>query len=167
MRFATQVEAQDTSVIAQLGWPDMRLPLLYSLSWPHRVRMSYDQLDLAKLCTCIRSLLSRVRLGPLPRIYTRRLAEALLRTADSRRCIVDDAPAFACLSVIFATSTPSRSRRFRAVEVLRRRNICALHLFRGISQQSKGNTLRATSQQTSRRLPLSSILLSTQTSCGS
>ncbi len=46
-----QVEAQDTSVIAQLGWPDMRLPLLYSLSWPHRVRMSYDQLDLAKLCT--------------------------------------------------------------------------------------------------------------------
>lgn len=47
---ALQVEAQDTSVIAQLGWPDMRLPLLYSLSWPHRVRMSYDQLDLAKLC---------------------------------------------------------------------------------------------------------------------
>ena len=25
------VEAQDTSVIAQLGWPDMRLPLLYSI----------------------------------------------------------------------------------------------------------------------------------------
>ncbi|CAM9160345.1 unnamed protein product, partial [Hapterophycus canaliculatus] len=45
----SMVEAQDTSVIAQLGWPDMRLPLLYSLSWPHRVRMSYDQLDLAKL----------------------------------------------------------------------------------------------------------------------
>ncbi|CAM9448960.1 unnamed protein product, partial [Sphacelaria rigidula] len=45
----SMVEAQDTSVIAQLGWPDMRLPLLYSLSWPHRVRMSYDQLNLAKL----------------------------------------------------------------------------------------------------------------------
>lgn len=51
IRDTPQVEAQDTSVIAQLGWPDMRLPLLYSLSWPHRVRMSYDQLDLAKLCT--------------------------------------------------------------------------------------------------------------------
>ena len=25
------VEAQDSSVIAQLGWPDMRLPLLYSI----------------------------------------------------------------------------------------------------------------------------------------
>ncbi|CAN0562392.1 unnamed protein product, partial [Ectocarpus sp. 12 AP-2014] len=45
----SMVEAQDTSVIGQLGWPDMRLPLLYSLSWPHRVRMPYDKLDLAKL----------------------------------------------------------------------------------------------------------------------
>ncbi|CAM9345297.1 unnamed protein product [Heterosigma akashiwo] len=43
------VESQDTSVIAQLGWPDMRLPLLYSVSWPHRIRMSYEQLDLVKL----------------------------------------------------------------------------------------------------------------------
>ncbi|MEO0373966.1 MAG: 1-deoxy-D-xylulose-5-phosphate reductoisomerase, partial [Cyanobacteria bacterium P01_A01_bin.17] len=28
------IELQDTSVLAQLGWPDMRLPLLYALSWP-------------------------------------------------------------------------------------------------------------------------------------
>ena len=27
------IELQDTSVLAQLGWPDMRLPLLYALSW--------------------------------------------------------------------------------------------------------------------------------------
>jgi len=25
---------QDSSVLAQLGWPDMRLPILYTLSWP-------------------------------------------------------------------------------------------------------------------------------------
>ncbi|CAN0375907.1 unnamed protein product, partial [Phaeothamnion confervicola] len=47
----SMVEAQDTSVIAQLGYPDMRLPLLYSVSWPHRVRMSYPQLDLARIGT--------------------------------------------------------------------------------------------------------------------
>ncbi|CAM9944373.1 unnamed protein product [Heterosigma akashiwo] len=41
--------ARTASVIAQLGWPDMRLPLLYSVSWPHRIRMSYEQLDLVKL----------------------------------------------------------------------------------------------------------------------
>ena len=33
------IETQDTSVIAQLGLPDMRLPLLYSISWPARVPM--------------------------------------------------------------------------------------------------------------------------------
>ena len=31
------IELQDTSVLAQLGWPDMRLPLLYALSWPDRI----------------------------------------------------------------------------------------------------------------------------------
>lgn len=33
------VETSDTSVIAQLGWPDMRLPILYSMSWPHRLKV--------------------------------------------------------------------------------------------------------------------------------
>jgi 1-deoxy-D-xylulose-5-phosphate reductoisomerase len=45
------VEAQDTSVIAQLGWPDMRLPLLYSISWPARVSMPWKPLDLATVGT--------------------------------------------------------------------------------------------------------------------
>ena len=26
-------------MIAQLGWPDMRLPILYSMSWPHRLKV--------------------------------------------------------------------------------------------------------------------------------
>ena len=43
------VEAQDTSVIAQLGWPDMRLPLLYAISWPARVPMPWKALDLASI----------------------------------------------------------------------------------------------------------------------
>eukprot|EP00596_Hydrurales_sp_CCMP1899_P003859 CAMPEP_0119052350 /NCGR_PEP_ID=MMETSP1177-20130426/73678_1 /TAXON_ID=2985 /ORGANISM="Ochromonas sp, Strain CCMP1899" /LENGTH=453 /DNA_ID=CAMNT_0007031891 /DNA_START=52 /DNA_END=1410 /DNA_ORIENTATION=- len=45
------VEAQDTSVIAQLGWPDMRLPLLYAVSYPARVPMPYKPLDLAEIGT--------------------------------------------------------------------------------------------------------------------
>ena len=36
-------------MIGQLGWPDMRLPLLYSISWPHRIPMSYKPLDLVQL----------------------------------------------------------------------------------------------------------------------
>ena len=42
------IEVQDTSVLAQLGWPDMRLPLLYALSWPERIATSWEPLDLVK-----------------------------------------------------------------------------------------------------------------------
>ncbi len=42
------IELQDTSVLAQLGWPDMRLPLLYALSWPERIPTNWLALDLVK-----------------------------------------------------------------------------------------------------------------------
>jgi 1-deoxy-D-xylulose-5-phosphate reductoisomerase len=42
------IELQDTSVLAQLGWPDMRLPLLYALSWPERIYTDWQKLDLVK-----------------------------------------------------------------------------------------------------------------------
>jgi len=42
------IEVQDTSVLAQLGWPDMRLPLLYALSWPDRLYTQWPPLDLVK-----------------------------------------------------------------------------------------------------------------------
>jgi len=45
----SMVETQDTSCIAQLGWADMRLPLVYSIAWPHRLRMPYKPLDLAEI----------------------------------------------------------------------------------------------------------------------
>ena len=42
------VEFCDGSVIAQLGEPDMRLPIQYALSWPDRFPYSFEQLDLVK-----------------------------------------------------------------------------------------------------------------------
>ncbi len=42
------IEVQDTSMLAQLGWPDMRLPLLYALSYPDRIYTDWEQLDLVK-----------------------------------------------------------------------------------------------------------------------
>jgi len=45
----SMVETQDTSCIAQMGWADMRLPLVYSVSWPHRLKMPYRPLDLAEV----------------------------------------------------------------------------------------------------------------------
>lgn len=48
------IETSDSSVIAQVGWPDMRLPILYSMSWPYRVKVDYgrgidEKFDFAKL----------------------------------------------------------------------------------------------------------------------
>ncbi len=43
------IELADTSVLAQLGWPDMHLPILYGLSWPERLATPWEPLDLVKL----------------------------------------------------------------------------------------------------------------------
>ncbi|GAB2269849.1 hypothetical protein Dimus_004768 [Dionaea muscipula] len=48
----SMVETQDSSVLAQLGWPDMRLPILYTLSWPDRIycsEITWPRLNLCKL----------------------------------------------------------------------------------------------------------------------
>jgi 1-deoxy-D-xylulose-5-phosphate reductoisomerase len=42
------IEVQDTSMLAQLGWADMRLPLLYALSYPERIYTNWEPLDLVK-----------------------------------------------------------------------------------------------------------------------
>ena len=43
------VEFIDSSILAQLGVPDMKLPILYSLSYPERLAGSCPSLDLAEL----------------------------------------------------------------------------------------------------------------------
>jgi 1-deoxy-D-xylulose-5-phosphate reductoisomerase len=42
------IELQDTSVLAQLGWADMRLPLLYAMSYPERIHTDWERLNLVK-----------------------------------------------------------------------------------------------------------------------
>ena len=44
----SMVEYADGSVIAQMGLPDMRLPILYALTAPKRVETSFPRLDLIK-----------------------------------------------------------------------------------------------------------------------
>jgi 1-deoxy-D-xylulose-5-phosphate reductoisomerase len=48
----SMVEYQDHSVIAQLGAPDMRLPIQYALSYPRRLPLAQEHpLDLAAIGT--------------------------------------------------------------------------------------------------------------------
>lgn len=45
------VELRDGAVIAQLGTPDMRLPIQYALTYPERIECSPERLDLFKVGT--------------------------------------------------------------------------------------------------------------------
>lgn len=48
----SMVETSDSSVLAQMGWPDMRLPILYTMSWPERIECSevtWPRLDFVKM----------------------------------------------------------------------------------------------------------------------
>lgn len=47
----SMVQFEDSSVIAQLGNPDMKLPIQYALSYPDRILSSFERLDLAKIST--------------------------------------------------------------------------------------------------------------------
>jgi 1-deoxy-D-xylulose-5-phosphate reductoisomerase len=43
------VEFRDGSVVAQLGSPDMRIPIAHCLAWPHRIDTPSARLDLARV----------------------------------------------------------------------------------------------------------------------
>ncbi|WP_282608212.1 1-deoxy-D-xylulose-5-phosphate reductoisomerase [Pelagibius sp. Alg239-R121] len=45
----SMVSYVDGSVLAQLGMPDMRTPIAYSLAWPERMSAPVDRLDLTKI----------------------------------------------------------------------------------------------------------------------
>ncbi|MDE7389485.1 MAG: 1-deoxy-D-xylulose-5-phosphate reductoisomerase [Lachnospiraceae bacterium] len=47
----SMIEYVDNSVIAQMGVPDMKIPIQYALTYPERVPSDVKQLDLTKLCT--------------------------------------------------------------------------------------------------------------------
>lgn len=45
----SMVEYEDGAVMAQLGTPDMRLPILYAMSWPERLPTGGSRLDFAQM----------------------------------------------------------------------------------------------------------------------
>ena len=47
----SMVSFKDSSVMAQLGCPDMRLPIEYALTYPERSKTDFERLDLAKIAT--------------------------------------------------------------------------------------------------------------------
>lgn len=71
------IEYQDHSMIAQMGVPDMRIPIQYAITWPERYPSPVEQLDLTKVgsltfyspdeetFTCLRACKKAIRKGGL------------------------------------------------------------------------------------------------------
>ncbi len=47
----SMIEYKDSAIIAQLGTPDMKVPIQYALSYPNRIKNSFEKLDLLKYNT--------------------------------------------------------------------------------------------------------------------
>lgn len=47
----SMVQFEDSSIIAQLGMPDMRLPIQYAFAYPNRLKSNFERLDIFKLAT--------------------------------------------------------------------------------------------------------------------
>jgi 1-deoxy-D-xylulose-5-phosphate reductoisomerase len=45
----SMVAYRDGSVLAQMGTPDMRTPIAYSLAWPERIEAGVERLNLARM----------------------------------------------------------------------------------------------------------------------
>ncbi len=75
----------DGAVLAQLGTPDMRLPILYAMSYPQRLPTGGDKLDLFALGS-----LTFERPDPV-RFPSLRMADEALRAGGAAACILNAA----------------------------------------------------------------------------
>lgn len=62
----SMVQYRDTSVVAQLGTPDMRVPIAYGLAWPDRVVSGAKALDFSSLATMTFEVPDNQRFPGLP-----------------------------------------------------------------------------------------------------
>ena len=81
----SMVEYIDGSVLAQLGSPDMRTPIAYSLAWPERISAPTPKLDLAEMGTL------NFEKPDLERFPCLRLAQSALEDGASAAIILNAA----------------------------------------------------------------------------
>ena len=81
----SMVEYVDGSVIAQLGSPDMRIPIAHALAWPERIETRAETLDLIKISTLSFEPPDEVRFPSL------RLARAALERGNGEAIVLNAA----------------------------------------------------------------------------
>ena len=90
----SMVEYVDGSVLAQLGSPDMRIPIAYALAWPERIETPAARLDLAQIGQLTFETPDLVRFPALA------LAWDALRAGGSAPCILNAANEIAVAAFI-------------------------------------------------------------------
>ena len=81
----SMVSYVDGSVLAQLGTPDMRTPIAYTLAWPARIETPSERLDLGAIATLQFEPPDETRFPAL------RLAREALRTGGSAATVLNAA----------------------------------------------------------------------------
>lgn len=81
----SMVEYVDGSVLAQLGSPDMRIPIAYAMAWPDRIATPAQRLDLAQIATL------SFEAPDLERFPCLALAWDAMRAGGSAPCILNAA----------------------------------------------------------------------------
>ena len=88
------VEYQDGSVLAQLGSPDMRIPIAYTLAYPERMNTPCERLDLLKVGSLSFEAPDEARFPAL------RLAKDALRAGGAKPAILNAANEIAVASFL-------------------------------------------------------------------
>ena len=88
------VEFVDGSVLAQLGSPDMRVPIAYALAWPERIDTPAQRLDLATIARL------DFELPDLERFPALRLAREALESGGSAPIVLNAANEVAVASFL-------------------------------------------------------------------
>jgi 1-deoxy-D-xylulose-5-phosphate reductoisomerase len=90
----SMVEYVDGSVLAQLGSPDMRIPIAYAMGWPERIATPAARLDLAQVANL------SFEKPDLDRFPCLALAWAAMRAGGSAPCILNAANEIAVAAFI-------------------------------------------------------------------
>ena len=90
----SMVEYIDGSVLAQLGTPDMRIPIAYAMAWPERIATPAARLDLAQIAKL------EFEAPDLERFPCLKLAWDALRAGGSAPCILNAANEIAVAAFI-------------------------------------------------------------------
>ncbi len=90
----SMVEYRDGSVLAQLGSPDMRIPIAYAMGWPERIATPAQRLDFAAVANL------SFEKPDLERFPCLALAWAAMRAGGSAPCILNAANEIAVAAFI-------------------------------------------------------------------